>query len=53
MLKYEAENDARIYPCEDCGKMRSRAEGGTTFTVCDACWDEHYAKMALKYPQKK
>lgn len=26
------------YPCEKCGKPRSKAEGGTTFTVCDACW---------------
>lgn len=28
------------YPCEKCGKPRTRAEGGTTFTVCDACWAE-------------
>jgi hypothetical protein len=34
--------DARIYPCKDCGLMRSKAEGGTTFTVCDACWDKHF-----------
>jgi hypothetical protein len=31
--------NARIYPCERCGTMRSEAEGGTTFTVCDECWD--------------
>lgn len=35
--------DARIYPCADCGKMRSKNEGGTTFTVCDDCWDRSYA----------
>ena len=31
--------NARIYPCMRCGVMRSKAEGGTTFSVCDACWD--------------
>lgn len=35
-------DDARIYPCADCGLMRSRSEGGTTFTVCDVCWDKAY-----------
>lgn len=29
----------RVYPCRDCGKLRSKDEGGTTFTVCDECWD--------------
>ncbi|MBK8006787.1 MAG: hypothetical protein IPK12_23645 [Gemmatimonadetes bacterium] len=28
------------YPCVECGKLRTKAEGGTTFTVCDACWDK-------------
>ena len=36
--------DARIYPCADCGIMRSKNEGGTVFTVCDTCWDKAYAK---------
>jgi len=36
--------DARVYPCADCGKMRSKREGGTTFTVCDECWDKHFSK---------
>lgn len=27
------------YPCDRCGKLRTKAEGGTTFTVCDECWD--------------
>jgi len=27
------------YPCDRCGALRTKAEGGTTFTVCDACWD--------------
>ncbi len=34
------DKDARIYPCDRCGKMRSKNEGGTVFTVCDTCWDE-------------
>ena len=42
----EAELKARvaqfesIYPCDRCGTMRTKAEGGTVFTVCDKCWDE-------------
>jgi DNA-directed RNA polymerase subunit RPC12/RpoP len=32
----------RIYPCANCGKMRSKIEGGTTFTVCDECWDSYF-----------
>ena len=39
------DTDAKIYPCEDCGKMRSKNEGGTVFTVCDECWDKHYNKL--------
>lgn len=26
------------YPCEKCGKGRTKEEGGTVFTVCDDCW---------------
>jgi hypothetical protein len=32
------EERAAVYPCARCGKPRTKAEGGTTFTVCDACW---------------
>ena len=32
-----------MYPCADCGKLRTKAEGGTTFTVCDPCWDKRRA----------
>jgi len=38
------EKDIRKYPCADCGILRSENEGGTTFTVCDKCWDKHYKK---------
>lgn len=27
------------YPCVRCGMLRTKAEGGTAFTVCDDCWD--------------
>jgi len=33
-----------LYPCVDCGKLRTKAEGGTTFTVCDSCWDKKHSK---------
>ena len=26
------------YPCDRCGKPRTAAQGGKTFTVCDECW---------------
>lgn len=32
------------YPCIDCGKLRTKAEGGTTFTVCDECWDKKHVE---------
>lgn len=28
------------YPCSKCGKLRTKAEGGATFTVCEACWEK-------------
>lgn len=35
-----------LYPCDTCGTMRTKAEGGTTFTVCDECWDKEHPKTA-------
>ena len=32
----------QLYPCSDCGVLRTKAEGGTVFTVCDDCWDKHH-----------
>lgn len=49
---YEPERDGpapeeeRKYPCDRCGKLRSKAEGGTVFTVCDECWDATYRRTA-------
>lgn len=33
----------KIYPCADCGLLRSEDEGGKIFTVCDICWDKHHS----------
>lgn len=43
------------YPCQDCGKLRTKDEGGTTFTVCDECWDKHYKAPPTEKntPEKK
>lgn len=30
----------RIYPCGKCGTLRTEAEGGRVFTVCDDCWHD-------------
>ena len=32
--------ELKEYPCDECGKLRTKDEGGTTFTVCDECWDK-------------
>lgn len=39
LLVIKTSDDDKIYPCAKCGTMRSKAEGGTVFTVCDDCWD--------------
>jgi len=31
-----------MYPCKECGKLRTKDEGGTTFTVCDECWEKSH-----------
>jgi hypothetical protein len=36
----------QLYACNDCGVLRTKAEGGTVFTVCDGCWDKHYPPAA-------
>lgn len=41
----EAPDTDRIYPCDMCGVLRSKNEGGTVFTVCDDCWK-------IAYPSK-
>lgn len=41
------ESDQRIYPCAECGKLRSKAEGGAIFTACVECWD----KKHIVYPE--
>lgn len=34
--------------CKDCGKFFTDAEGASTFTVCDDCWDKNTpTKMKL------
>lgn len=34
------DGEERIYPCKRCGVLRTKSEGGTTFTVCEDCWDK-------------
>jgi hypothetical protein len=41
-----------LYPCDTCGKLRTASEGGTTFTVCDECWDKHYKKERVMSPEE-
>lgn len=41
-------NRGRIYPCiyPGCKVMRTKEEGGTTFTVCDKHWGKKFPKGA-------
>lgn len=49
---WSAARGEKYYPCCRCGVWRTKSEGGTTFTVCDECWDkpplaynaEHHAR---------
>ena len=41
-IRAPIDNDDRVYPCSMCGKLRSKNEGGTIFTVCDDCWELIY-----------
>lgn len=34
----------QLYPCEKCGKLRTKDEGGTTFSLCDECWEKYYGE---------
>lgn len=43
-------SDDKKYPCEKCGKLRTKDEGGAVFTVCDDCWDiDEKAKIKHVY----
>ena len=35
------------YPCATCGKLRTADEGGTTFTICDECWEKKYPDKGI------
>jgi len=48
LKKYFPEEEK--YPCNKCGVLRTKAGGGTTFTVCDECWDKEWD---LKYKKPK
>jgi len=41
MKKIRVLEEDNQYPCSECGKTRTKDEGGTTFTVCDECWDKY------------
>jgi len=32
----------RIYPCSQCGNLRSKEEGGLIFSLCDKCFNERF-----------
>jgi hypothetical protein len=36
--------DDPVYPCVDCGKLRSANQGAHIFIDCDTCWDKLHPK---------
>jgi len=46
--------DKKIYPCDypGCKVMRTEAEGGKIFTVCDKHWTAIYPKRNSKLCRK-
>jgi len=48
----DRELEEKKYPCVDCGKLRTAGEGGTTFTVCDECWDKSHKKPTSNVDEK-
>ena len=52
MKDKDRELEEKKYPCVDCGKLRTAGEGGTTFTVCDECWDKSHKKPTSNVDEK-
>jgi len=46
-MKPNESKTAEIYPCADCGKLRSIDQGASIFTVCDQCWDKKHEGKAM------
>jgi hypothetical protein len=40
-------DEERTYPCIKCDKLRTKSEGGTTFSVCKKCWDKENPKVEV------
>jgi len=49
-VEVDSLGEPRIYPCRLCPTMRSKSEGGTTFTVCDECWETEAARRKPAVP---
>lgn len=42
-----------LYPCCECGVLRTKDQGGDTFTVCDSCWDKLHLRAKPAFAGKK
>lgn len=49
----EENKDAQIYPCNDCGMLRSENQGGKIFTVCDECFNKYFQSIEGKSKEQK
>ena len=41
----DGSGEPKKYPCATCGKLRTADEGGTTFTICDECWEKEHTDI--------
>ena len=53
MMTQDLNKVEELYPCAECGKPRTKDEGGTTFTLCDECWEKHYGKQPTEAQKKE
>lgn len=47
-IRTPRDKNDEVYPCADCGVLRSEHQGGRSFTVCDKCWIEYWKKKEAK-----
>ena len=40
----ERERTEQRCACNHCGLIRTAAEGGNIFALCDVCWDKHFGE---------
>ncbi len=51
-IREPIDDNDEVYPCQDCGKLRSKNQGGGKFEICDECYYKRQRKeKLLRYPE--